>query len=205
MRAFRTIVSLATAVAIAWVGFGLEAASDESTSEKYALTTYREKASNVTVLVDSFPASLHHGDEFVPVTVAVGLSAGGNVTVTPESFQLFDRSGNVYPAVSYGEILESYDGLSFDAALVRRRPIVVGQQFAFSEQLSASFYPYIGTGPKVDRIHLAPYTWFETVVYFPRPFAGLGGVMALEVAGGGIESPIYVKFRVPGRKATRRS
>jgi hypothetical protein len=43
------------------------------------------------------------------------------------------------------------------------------------------------------------------VVYFPRPIAGLGGVMALEVAGGGIESPIYVKFRVPGRNGQRQS
>jgi hypothetical protein len=196
---------LTTAAAIAVLGFGLEAASDESTSEKYALTTYRERVSNVTVLVDSFPASMHDGGAFVPVTVAVGLVAGGNVTVTPESFQLFDRSGNVYPAVSYGEILESYDRLAFDATLARRRPIVVGQQFVLSDKLQASFYPNIASGVRVDNIHLAPYTWFETVVYFPRPIAGLGGVMALEVAGGGIESPIYVKFRVPGRNGQRQS
>jgi len=112
MGMFQTIVSLATAVAVAVLGFGLEAATDESTSEKYALTTFREKVSNVTVLVDGFAASMHHGDDFVPLTVVVGLTAGGNVTVTPESFQLFDRSGNVYPAVSYGEILESWVGLS---------------------------------------------------------------------------------------------
>ena len=205
MRMFRTIVSLTTAAAIAVLGFGLEAASDESTSEKYALTTYREKVSNITVLVDSFPASMHDGEAFVPVTVAVGLSARGNVTVTPESFHLFDRAGNVYPAAGYGELLESYDRLAFDATLVRRRPIVVGQQFVLSDKLLASFYPNSEVGVRVDNIHLAPYTWFETVVYFPSPVAGLGGVMALEVAGGGIESPIYVKFRVPVRKGTRQS
>lgn len=192
--------ALAWTLATALTASAVPAAPGEATSERYALDTFREKAGDVTVIVDAYPTSLHVDDGYVPVSVAVGRQAGrGDITLTTESFVLVDGSGRRYAAAGYGEILKNYDSLSMDAALLRLRPIQVGQQFAASQELPASFYPYVGAGTKIDRMHLAPYTWFHTLIYFPRPEGGLDEVMTLELSGGGLAAPVDVRFRVPDR------
>jgi hypothetical protein len=54
---------------------------------------------------------------------------------------------------------------------------------------------------RIARVELGPYSWFQDVVYFPRPPAGLGGVLTLAVAVEGGD-PIEVRFVVdPGELA----
>ncbi len=175
-------------------------------SERYAYQTYRERVGPVTVLVDSYPASLREDDAYFPLHVAIGLKGGApDVTVTRETFTVIDARGNRVPAAGALELRENYGKLLFDAALMRGRPLVVGQQFNGRLELDSNFYPDAkGIGIVQDRIHMGPFTWFHDVVYFPRPPAGLGGVMTLRLEGGGLEEPIEVRFEVPRRPSKNR-
>lgn len=172
--------------------------AERGVSERYAFETYRERVDGITVLVDSYTASLRANDAYVPLHVAVGLRSGApTFTVSRESFTLIDAKGNRVPAAGAVEIRENYGMATFDASLMRVRPLVVGQQFVTSEQLPSNFYPDAkGIGVVQDRVNLGPYTWFHDVVYFPRPEAGLDGVLTLRLDGGGLEEPVEVHFRV---------
>ncbi len=174
-------------------------ATSPTTSEGYAYSTYRETGDRLTVLVDSYPASLHDQDAFIPLLVAVGLTGSGkSVLLTPESFKLVDRNGTIYEAASYDDIARNYPKRQFDLSLLRSHPMVVGQLFATSHRVAADFYPNLAErGIRIDRVELGPFTWFNTVLYFPRPKAGLDGVLALEVTTGGVESPVEVRFKIP--------
>jgi hypothetical protein len=173
-------------------------AAGPTTSEGYAYYTYREMGDRLTVLVDSYPASLHGDDAYVPLSIAVGLSGPGkSVVVTPESFTLLDQDGKAYNPASYQEIARNYPKRLFDDMFMRSHPIVVGSQFSTSMRLPADFYPtMVGRGVRMERVELGPFTWFHTVLYFPRPQAGLEGVLTLRISGGG-EPPVDIRFRIP--------
>jgi hypothetical protein len=184
------LTGLALAVAI-------PAAAPAATSESFAYATYKEERGRLIVLVDALPASFRDDSPYVPIPVAIGLQTyGATVTVSPETFTLVDQAGSSYPAASYREVAEDYDPLLFDVGLVAGRPITA-QQFVLSRRLPASFYPSLGTAARIPEVHLDAYTWFRDVIYFPRPDAGLGGVLTLRLSGGGIEPPLEVRFRVP--------
>lgn len=170
-----------------------------TTSEAFAFATYRVRAGAVTVLVDAYPAALHAEDAYIPLSVAVGYTdRGPGITVTAESFTLIDSTGMVHAAVPYGEFIRNYSKREFDAELLRNRPLVAGQQFDTSIKLPARFYPTVATGgTRMERVELAPYTWFSTLIYFPRPRAGWDGVMTLRLSGGGVQPPVEVRFRIP--------
>ncbi len=193
MRTFGIALALAAAV---------PALAERGVSERYAFETYRERVGPVTVVVDSYPASLRAEADYIPLHVAVGLKSGApDVTVTRETFTLIDSRGNRVPAAGPIEIRENYGMVAFDASLMRIRPLVVGQQFTGSLPLRSNFYPDSrGIGVVQDAVHLGPYTWFHDVFYFPRPSAGLDGVLRLRLEGGGLEEPIEVKFRVLEQK-----
>jgi hypothetical protein len=177
----------------------LGAAGGPATSERYAYSTYREISGRLTLLVDGFLAGLHDEDRYVPVAVVVGLlGPGPSVSVTPESFALLDESGKEHSAVPYEELLRRYPKRQFDESASRSHPIVVGDQFSMSLQLAGDFYPApMGKGTRVDRVELAPYTWFHALLYFPRPEGGLDDVLTLRMGGAGIEPPLQVRFRIP--------
>jgi hypothetical protein len=76
---------------------------------------------------------------------------------------------------------------------MRSWPINVGMFIAEHPRMSSNFYPPTGGGTRISRVELAPFSWFQDVVYFPRPPAGLGGVMTLTVAVGNGD-PVELKF-----------
>lgn len=193
-----------TSVGIGLAAFLAAAAfAERGVSERYAFETYRERVGPVTVLVDSYTASLRAEAGYIPLHVAVGLKSGApDITISRETFTLEDSKGNRVPAAGALEVRENYGMVTFDASLMRVRPLVVGQQFTGSLLLRSNFYPDAkGIGVVQDRVYLGPYTWFHDVLYFPRPAAGLDGVMTLRLEGGGFEEPIEVKFRVLERKS----
>ncbi len=173
--------------------------SQPTTSESYAFATYLERSGRLVALVDSYPAFVHVNDRYIPLSIAVGvLGNGKSVVLAPESFTLVDSSGNSYSTVPYTELLQNYPQRDFDATLVRQRPIVVGTIFSTSVRLPARFYPAPATlHTRVDRVELPPFTWMNTLIYFPRPQPSLGGVLTLRISTGGAEPPIEVRFRVP--------
>ncbi len=196
----RLIPLVPGAVALAvFAALAAFAADKPATSEDFAYSTYREQAGSITVLVDSYPAALHAGDRYFPLMVAVGLqSKGKSISVTPESFTLVDREGKAYPAVPFEQFAANYPKREFDATLIRKHPLVIGEQFATSLQVPGRFYPSLSSAAtRIERVELAPFTWFHSLVYFPRPASGLGGVLTLRLSGGGVEPPVEVRFEVP--------
>lgn len=192
MKRSRLVVALLFGLVLS---FPLANQDSPETSKTFAYATYKEMRGPVTILVDTLPASFRDDQPYVPFPVAIGVQGyGKQYTISPEIFTLIDQTGVTYAAASHLEVREAYPKLLFDRGLTVGRP-VTAQQFELSRQLPSSFYPV--TGPRIDRVHLDGYTWFRDVIYFPRPRAGLGGVMTFRMYGGGFDSPLDVRVRVP--------
>jgi hypothetical protein len=175
----------------------------DPTSERSAFSTYREEAGNLTVFADGYPASMSGNAKYIPITVAIAMTKSGKgVVFNPESFTLIDASGHAYPAAGYDEMLRGYDKLSYDRSLVQTRPIEVGSYVADMRELEARFYPPVNGGTRTPSVELAPFSWFNAILYFPRPPAGLDGVLTLKVATAETAS-IDVRFEV-AQQATRK-
>jgi hypothetical protein len=185
--------------AVALIAAPLSTGGSLRPSDTYAYATYWEKRDDITVLLDSLTASFRGDQPFIPIPVAIGFQAyGEEYTITRESFYLIDHSGTLYGAASYEEVAEGYPPLLFDRGFSRGRP-VTAQEFVVSRRVASDFYPPKGLGRRIDRVHLSAYSWLRDVIYFPRPQAGLEGVLTLRVSGGGIDPPIDVRFKVPLR------
>jgi hypothetical protein len=170
------------------------AATPPKTSERYAFSTFKEQSGRVSVFVDGYPASQRTTDAYVPIPIAVAVMKNGKaIEFLPESFTLVDAHGNTVPAAGYEELTRGYDKLGFDRSLIRMRPIVVGSYVADLRPIAASFYPPTDSGTRTARVELASFTWFADTIYFPRPPAGLGGVLTLKVAIPGVD-PVEVRF-----------
>jgi hypothetical protein len=175
----------------------------DPTSERYAFSTYREEAGRVTVFADGYPASMGGNTSFIPISVAIAMTKSGkSVAFAPESFALLDAEGHAYPAATYQELIKGYDKLKYDVSLISSRPIAVGTYITELRELEARFYPPRGSGTRTLRVELGPFTWFNDVLYFPRPPAGLGGVLTLRVAMPGADS-IAVRFEVPRQTSAK--
>jgi hypothetical protein len=153
------------------------------TSHRANNSTFREEVDGLSVFAGSYPASMGANDAYVPVPVAIALMrAGASVEFTPESFTLADAQGNRVPAAGFVEVKNGYPKLDFDRRLISTWPISVGMTIASRPRIASNFYPPTGAGTRISRVELAPFSWFSDVIYFPRPPAGLGGVMTLSVA-----------------------
>jgi hypothetical protein len=187
-------MTLRTTIVLLTMLGAASAARDSQTSDRYGFSTFREESGRLTVLVDGYPASVAEATAYVPIPVVVAMTKPGkHVTFTPESFTLVDAKGNAVPAAGYEELTKKYDRLTFDRSLLRERPIAIGNYIADLRQVEARFYPPGNEGTRIARVELAPNTWFTDVLYFPRPPAGLNGVVTLRVALPD-ESPVEVRF-----------
>ena len=179
-------------------------AAPPKTSERYAFSTFREQAGRVSVFVDGYPASQRTTDAYVPIAIAIAITNNGKaIEFLPESFTLVDAKGNAVPAAGYVELTKGYDKIGFDRSLIRMRPIVVGSYVADLRPIAASFYPPADSGTRIPRVELASFTWFTDTLYFPRPVAGLGGVLTLKVAIPGVD-PVEVRFVATDEALARR-
>lgn len=202
-RPNRVSVLLSALVAAALLALPTPAGTDEA-SERFSFATYRERTERITLLAEGFQASLHDGDAFVPIPVAIGVRGKGpKVVVTLESFTLIDQEGNAHPAAAFETVLSRYPKLEFDRSLLRLRPLVIGQQFDLGYRVPSRFYPHPGAGLYIPRVELSRSAWFSDVIYFPRPEAGLGGVLTLRFRASGMEQPVEVRLRVPLRPRER--
>lgn len=180
-------------------------AAPPRTSERYAYSTYREQAGRVSVFVDGFPASQRTTEAYVPIPIAIAATKNGKaIEFLPESFTLVDSQGNAVPAAGYQELMRGYDKLVFDRSLTRMRPIVVGSYVFDLRPIAASFYPAPSSRTRIPRVELPSFTWFTDTLYFPKPPAGLGGVLTLRVAIPGAD-PVEVRFVASGDELARRT
>jgi hypothetical protein len=183
-------------LSVAALALTLPAAASGSvaTSYRYAYSTFREDAGRVSVFVDGYPASQRAKDAYVPIPFVVASLKGGKaIQLSPESFTLLDARGNAVPAAGYAELLDHYGKMSFDRTLIRQRPLVLGTYYGALLRIDGAFFPAPGARTRIERIEVPAYGYFEDVLYFPMPPAGLDGVLTLRVELPGSE-PVEVRF-----------
>jgi hypothetical protein len=165
-----------------------------TTSFRNGASTFREEAHGLSVFADGYPASLGAKDAYVPVPIAIALMRNGaSLAFTLESFTLTDAKGNRVPAAGFAEVKDGYPKLGFDRSLIRTHPLALGTTITEKPRIPSNFYPPTDARTRISRVELAPFSWFTDVVYFPRPKAGLDGVMTLSVAVTGGE-PMELKL-----------
>jgi len=173
------------------------------TSHRTGNATFSEEAGGLSVFAGGFPASMGAQDAYVPVPVALALlRPGASVAFTPESFTLTDAQGNRVPAAGFSEVKNGYSKLDFDRSLMQTWPIQVGMTITDRPRIASNFYPPTGAGTRIARVELPPFTWFSDVIYFPRPPAGVGGVMTLSIAVGGGD-PIDVRLLMDSGESSK--
>src|SRR5205814_9413085 len=110
---------------------------------------------------------------------------------------LMDEKGNEFPLASYQDLQRDYDKRLADDAIMRERPMMLDSRFDTLDRLDSRFFPSpAGRGTRTSRVEVAPGTWIEDVLYFPRPADGARGVLTLKARGRGMDHTIAVKFRV---------
>src|SRR5262249_21745376 len=161
-------------------------------SAKLGLSTYADREGRLSVVVDSYAASLREHESYVPIRIALGLVGKGKaVRFDAESFTLTDRNGNEVPLASYQDMQRDYDKRLADDTVLRQHPMMLDSRFDALDRIDSQFFPSPGSrGTRVTRVELASGTWFQDVLYFPRPAAGTHGVMILKIQGRGMEHSI---------------
>jgi len=173
-------------------------ADKPETSKSFSFATYKERDDRTIVLVSTLTAAVFEREPFVPLQVAVGVRGRGpTLEISAESFELIDRDGRHYPMPSYNEVLAEGNLLERVELVRNQNPIVVGQQFANSTPVTASFFPAPGTHILIPRVFMPRETFFETLIYFPNPAGGLEDVLTLRFQAEGLPEPIDVRIAVP--------
>ncbi len=194
MKLPRVLVPLVAALAAV---LPAAAGSHGDTSEKLAPLTWREQFGRVTLVVDAFPASFEGKENYVPLRIAMAMTdKGAPLTIGPESFTLIDADGGSMPVASYPAFAKGYGRRVSDETLFSRYPMQLDARTVGLRRLESSFFPAPGRETRTGAVQLAPFTWFQDVLYFPRPVAGLDGLMTLRLTAKGLDSPIEVRFRI---------
>jgi hypothetical protein len=168
------------------------------TSKSFSFATYKQRDDRTIVLVGTLTAAIFEREAFVPIQIAVGVRGHGpKLMVRNESFELIDRDGNRYPMPSYEEVLTAGNLLERVELARNQNPLVIGQQFANSLPVAASFFPAPGTNIVLPFVELPRETYFQALIYFPQPAGGLEDVLTLRFQADGLPEPIDVRVKVP--------
>lgn len=190
-------------IAVAVIGLVVSPApaktkNDEGLSKDFSIGEYKESGDHVDVLVNTVVTSTHDGDAYIPLHIGVGVRQHPSpLVITRETFVLSDDTGKSYPMASKDEIMNDYGKITQDVALIKRMPLVIANLYTGETPRVLNFYPYIGPGPGTDGGELPPFSWFQTLIYFPMPEAGLDGILKLTMKCEGLDEPIVVTFKVP--------
>jgi hypothetical protein len=179
---------------------GGEAPEPAETGKRLTPSAYLAESGRISVVVDAFAASLHPGDDIIPISVAVALDGNGKgMTLTPSSFTLAGPDGLPVPPVEFARLRETYGKFSFDREAIRQHPPATLQRFSRMHRVESAFFPALGAdeGVRADRIHLAAYTWFRTLLYFPRPEHRPEEALTLRLVPDAPEDAVEVRFRIP--------
>src|SRR4030095_4169882 len=126
-RPLRLLLTSAILVALA---AGPLVAVETGVSPKLGLSTYADREGRVTLVVDSYAASLREGEAYVPIRMALGIVGKGKpVRFDSESFTLTDRNGNEVPLASYQDVQRNYDKWLADESVLRTRPMMLDSRF----------------------------------------------------------------------------
>jgi hypothetical protein len=183
-------------VGISVVVILLATAADTKTSKSLAFATYKEYVGRTNAIVGTFPAALNDGERYFPIQIAIGVRGKGpELTFTSESFNLIDEDGVVYPVATLEEIRAEAGMLEFNEEVFKQYPLNTGSQYVNNRYVMSDFYP--AAGVQIATIHLSRESFFNDVIYFPRPNIGLAGVLTLRIQPSGQDETIDVRFEVP--------
>jgi hypothetical protein len=173
------------------------AAADEGISPSVSFATYKEQVGRVTIVLGTQIASIDPFTPWVPFQIAVGVSGEGpGLLVARSSFALIDSSGTVHAAAPLREVVE-HGKISYFKQANRLSPLHDGNTWDRFRRVSAAFYPQTAAPASKERLELAAGTYFEDILYFPRPESGFEGVQTLQFVARGLEAPVRIRFEVP--------
>lgn len=174
--------------------------AQSATSPSVSYAEYGEQLGRVKLIVGSYAASFEEADKHFALQVAVGVNKEGKeLEIDAKAFVLIDPAGNAY-AMSLPQELNTEDALlGFTQQLNHEQPLVTDLFFANLQQVESNFY---GLGGALDwsRVNVDYDTYFEDVIFFPKPKSGFDGVFLLHFFTPGMDGPIQVKFEIPEPK-----
>src|SRR5262249_20916069 len=130
MKAHRPLRLLATSAILVALATGSLLAVETGVSAKLGLSTYADREGRLSVVVDSYAASLREHESYVPIRIALGLVGKGKaVRFDAESFTLTDRNGNEVPLASYQDMQRDYDKRLADDTVLRQHPMMLDSRF----------------------------------------------------------------------------
>ncbi len=182
------------------LGAGLVMAAETQTSFELSYATYRQKVDRVEVVVGSQIAAIAAHEKYIPLQIAVGVSGRGpELQIAAERFVLIDSQGNILNAVPEADIAKDPAILNYAKEFTEQNPLQTGDDFSMSNRVASNFYPLEG-GDFYTITNLDRETYLEDLVFFPRPEAGLEGVLTLQLLVPGMDKPVELRFEVPEKK-----
>jgi len=174
-----------------------------ATSPTVSFATYKEEVGRITVVLGTQIASIDPATPFLPFQIAVGVyGPGEDLVVTRASFALITPGGRVYTAAPLRDVVEG-GKISYFRQAARLNPLHDGNTFDKFHRIPADFYPQTAGPLGKEYIEMTRDTYFEDILYFPRPESGLDGVLTLQFVARGLREPLRLRFEVPIRDAER--
>ena len=203
-KGFYCLLALAIAVgSVACLG-RTEIRGVETTGLDRKLSTFAfiEEGDIVSFIVSTRATRNREKSAFIPLEVCVANRGLKTLTLTRESFILFDEQGNRYHSASPRDLMEAYNFLDQDRGL-GDLPEIVFNRFAVFNRYPSSFSPTrmrgrrFGSGTVRDRVSLPRFGFMIDFIYFPMPTTGLlDHKFELHLEAEELPHTIFVKFMV---------
>ena len=203
----RACLALTMALAMACVGCPVrtEIRGVETTGLDRKLSTFAfiEEGDIVSFIVDTRATRYRENDAFIPLEICVANRGLKKLTLTRESFILFDDEGNRYHTASPRDLIEGYEWLDQDRNLGELAGILFNRFGAFNRYPS-SFSPTrlrprdpFSSGIVRDRVSLPRFGFMIDFIYFPMPTTRvLNRRFELHMEATELPHAIFVKFVV---------
>jgi len=172
-------------------------------SETIAFAAYASGEGRVRAAVGSAIADTVKSDDLLPLQIAISVwGEGPELRFTLDSFALMDAAGNVYRVADPKAVAERLGVFTKAQNYLRQRPMPIGAIIRDSAFVRSEFYNKGGT--IWGGTYLSSGNHTQDVIFFPRPRAGLGGVLTLRVLTEGMSEPVEVRFEIPGQKKKKK-
>jgi len=206
----KRLLILVCAVAVV-VAFGAGAKKNKKnkaaspTSKNIAYAEYGEQLGRVALIVGSYAASFQEADKHFALQVAVGVNkVGPELEIDAKAFVLIDPDGNAYAMSLPAQIEEESALIGFTQQLNKEQPLVTDDFFTNLARTGSNFY---GLGGQLTwtKVSLSYDSYFEDVIFFPKPTSGFDGVFTLHFFTPGMDGSIQVKFEIPKADETKKT
>lgn len=165
-----------------------------TTSPKLATYIFKEEGKLYFFTVGVNATRFHDKDAFIPLAVSLVNKAKSPLIIGRESFSLVDpMNGARYSMASVQEI-QKQGKQDHDKRLMDIEHLLT--KLEIFNRVDSNFFPQ--TGIINDNIELHNFTYMLDTLYFPRPEGELlGKTFELHVTCKGLETPLFVVFKVP--------